>query len=130
MNDEVILALLRFTLLLWGFVYLVTQSFLLRPVRILFSRYLFTAMLVYCPACTGAWIGIAIASQLPWSTAPYLQMIESGLASMALGAIWGQIFGDSNVFEMEHRFHRWKREEGDADGGGTGGTGADGNNGG
>jgi hypothetical protein len=82
-------------LALWGNIYLVTQSAILRVPRILFARgsWLRTEW-VYCPSCTGFWLGMLLCVPYVrqtgrWDVVPY-----SAMAAVALGRIWGAWFGE------------------------------------
>ena len=122
--------LLRYVALLWGVVYLVTQSAIFRPVRMMVAnRSPFITTFIYCPSCFGTWVGFALTPLLPWDATAGWGWLESGLAAMALGRVWGRLFGDNQVFEFETRGLAWFREmegnthvggadSGDADGGG------------
>lgn len=99
---------LRYLLVLWGVIYLVTQSAIFSPFRIALSRNTVIATLIYCPACFGTWVGFALDSLLPWT--PSIGYVESGLAAMALGSIWGRLFGDDSAFRNEYERHAWFKE--------------------
>lgn len=102
---------------LLGAIYLVTASVIFAPVRILIARRgTFLMQLVYCPACAGTWLGLALAPAFPaltWpSTWPTVLafiwwlvgvLCTSGLASMALGMLWGIAIkaASGNVYERE-----------------------------
>ncbi len=92
------MTLVRWALVCLGLIYLLTQSGVLSPLRGAIMRpisripwagtYLVT--LVYCPACIGFWVGCAVQYFLYlWTLAWGLRgVVESGIAAMAVGAIW------------------------------------------
>lgn len=108
----------RYVLLLWGAIYLITQSAICRPLRLALSRHVVIATLLYCPSCTGTWVGFALYSLLPWGSAH--PVLESGLVAMALGRVWGSLFGESSVWTAEWPIiaKRLGHEEGKQDVGG------------
>ncbi len=96
------LEFVRYVLLVWGLIYLVTQSAIFAPIRatiLHFSR--FAGILVFCPSCSGFWIGICVAllgaytQGLGWIPS----WIESGVIAMPLGHIWGVYFGDPTLYQ-------------------------------
>lgn len=104
----------HYMLLLWGILYFITQSSIFGGVRMLvLAKARQLGMLLYCPACTGFWIGLLLGGSrwFPlelftdtgsrW-TLTITYVLTSGLASMALGAIWGAIFGQPHVFQTEY----------------------------
>lgn len=73
-----------------GLIYFVTRAGIVTPIRVaIASRGRFIAGLLYCPACSGFWIGIAYALiyKQPW-----LGCVHLGLVSMGLGAICNYFF--------------------------------------
>lgn len=77
-------------LVLLGGVYLVTQSLVGMPVRMLLrKRSVWLAALLYCPTCTAFWLGVALDGlgltphglDVPWS-------LPLG-GFMAMGFVWG-----------------------------------------
>lgn len=89
----------RYLLILWGTLYLVTQSAVFRPFRMVLSRHVVIATLLYCPSCFGTWVGFALHGLLPWDSP--VAWLESGAVAMALGRVWSRFFGDSAVWESE-----------------------------
>lgn len=86
-------AFVRFVLVTYGFIYLVTQAAIMTPVRVFIlgsakklEAQMFLAEFIYCRACTGFWIGILVGAfgLYPWEA----WVIEPGVAAMALGAFW------------------------------------------
>jgi hypothetical protein len=82
--------LLQYGLTLVGIVYIVSQSYVFRPIRILASNLRLLGVLIYCPACTGFWVGLLL-----WKLGYYpfhvnqLHVFEPGIVGCALGALWG-----------------------------------------
>ena len=79
---------LHYTLTLLGVVYIVAQSYIFRPVRILLSKiHVSVAVLLYCPACLGFWVGLWL-----WKLGLYpfevKLFVEPGIVGCVLGAIW------------------------------------------
>lgn len=103
--DELV-ALVRWALLLWGLVYIVTQSVIFRRVRMFFLRYTtMLGILLYCPSCTGFWVGALLSVYWPWQDAgmgvPYSNVLESALSGVACGGLWGVIVNDGATFKNE-----------------------------
>lgn len=74
-----------YILLILGLIYLFTQSRIMQPYRVAISSLGgFWATLVYCPPCSGFWIGVVIAVTDWW---PH-NTFSSGICAMALGALW------------------------------------------
>lgn len=84
------LDLARWTLVTLGFVYLTTESVIFSPLRVAVARRgLLVATLVYCAACSGFWLGLLTSLWLWPSSGPWwYRVLEGGIASTALGALW------------------------------------------
>ena len=94
---------MRWALLVLAVIYLISQSAIGGVVRRLIARLgLFAAVGIYCSACVGFWTGLALGQWWPArSGAPWLAAhLESGLAAMALGAVWSH-YVPSRAFELE-----------------------------
>ncbi len=92
--------LINYILLLCGLVYLITQSGIVAPFRALVSRLgLFFEALVYCQACTGFWVGLALAYTGHWPFTGW--PIESAIAGAALGALWKEWGCQTNTHQQE-----------------------------
>lgn len=93
---------IRFVLVFWGLVYITTQSAILQSLRIaILRRSLFLGVLVFCPACSGFWIGLGfglLGLYGPALAPNSIAWLESALACTALGYLWSTYFGDSEVF--------------------------------
>lgn len=106
MTELSFVLLTRWALLVFGLTYFVTESaILMRPRVWIAKRGAWATLFIYCTACTGFWIGLASSHWLwpfhagaPWS---WLRCLESGVAAMALGAIWTSINGGNPAYEVE-----------------------------
>jgi hypothetical protein len=90
--------LLHYILLLTGVGYLITQSLIFRPLRKLVAKAgAVPAAFIYCPACTGFWIGLGLTPYWPFESS----YIGSGIASAALMALWKEYGPQINVWAIE-----------------------------
>jgi hypothetical protein len=100
---ELLFHWIRYTLILWGLAYIVTQSAIMLPFRRLMLRMnVVLGVLAFCPACSGFWLGAGLGAVgiygpalAPLSSA----WIESALISTILGYLWGTYYGDPHGFE-------------------------------
>ncbi len=94
--------LLTFTLLLFGVVYIITQSAIMAPLRMPFaSLHPVCATLIYCCACTGAWVGGALAALGYWPGAEGGRgVIEATVVACGLGAVWS-VYGPESPWGRE-----------------------------
>ena len=102
--------LLRWALLILGAVYFLTESAIFASIRVEFARRsALLGVFVYCARCTGFWLGLALASWTwPFGVieAPrWFQIIEGGVAAMALGAIWSAWRGGNPAWTAEEPLH-------------------------
>lgn len=94
--------LIRWTLLAMGLTYALTEAAIFAPLRLM-VRYgwknPWLTTLVYCRACTGFWVGLALGAFDVW---PFVGTwsLESAVAAMALGAIWNA-FAPNHAWENE-----------------------------
>lgn len=81
--------LIRWALLTLGLVYFTTESVLFSVARVALARRggVMLETLLYCPACSGFWLGLATSWAWPGDVW-WLRLIESAIAGMALGALW------------------------------------------
>jgi hypothetical protein len=92
--------LINYILLLGGLVYLVTQAGITAPFRMMLAkRHMVLEMFIYCQACTGFWVGLALAYTGHWPFTGW--PIESAVAGAALGALWKEWGCQTNVHKME-----------------------------
>lgn len=105
---------LRWLLLFWGFVYLVTQSAILRRMRMFFLQYITGfGLFLYCPSCTGFWVGgLLLGGVWPWGGQglcwPWdvlngellFPAAQSAIAGLACGRLWG-VFAGEPVLQNE-----------------------------
>lgn len=87
--------LLQYGLTLIGIVYIVSQSYIFRPIRIIASYLRLLGVLIYCPSCTGFWVGLLLhyAGYYPFHVKGF-GVVEPGIVGCALGAVWG-VYGPS-----------------------------------
>lgn len=92
--------MIEFALMLWGLTYLLTASSIFAPVRRLLVRVPFGVM-VYCPPCSGFWIGgvIAAGTGWPWRTLIYAPL-DAAIASAGMMAIVAS-YVPSNAYDIE-----------------------------
>lgn len=99
-------ALVPWTLLLFGWVYLITDSVIFTRFRMGFaSTGLYQMSFIYCPACTGFWVGFVLGATglWPFNDTWYWAPGESAIAGVAVGAIWSRI-KPNTAFEAEQGF--------------------------
>ncbi len=95
-----------FILTTLGLVYIVTQSSIMHAPRMWIADvHGKLEMLIYCPACTGFWVGVTLKFLGYWHGA----VLEAGIIACALGALWG-VYGPDNVWAQE-RGHDDTQEE-------------------
>ena len=96
--------LLTFVLVLCGATYIITQSSIAVVLRTAFADLCgLCESLVYCPACTGFWVGIALGLCGYWPRSGAAGVLEAGVAACGLGALWS-VYGPASV---------WLKERGD-----------------
>jgi hypothetical protein len=112
-NDAALL--IRWALIVLGTVYFLTESAIFAPVRVwIAGRGVFAMTLIYCASCTGFWVGLALASWFwPFGLvdAGWTQIIEGGVASMALGALYSAWKGGNPAFDVEAPLHDHTKPE-------------------
>lgn len=93
--------LLIFALLALGLVYLITQSAIAYlPRNAIADLGAFWESLIYCPACTGFWVGVLLGALGYWVHAGWLGVIEAGVSACALGALWS-VYGPPSPWARE-----------------------------
>lgn len=101
--------LIRWFLVTLGLIYFITESSLFAIIRVTAAELSSVLrMLLYCQACSGFWIGIATAAWLwPFGVggdgwmAVSVQLIEGGIATMGLGALWSHMRGGNPAWHVE-----------------------------
>lgn len=95
------LQLLHYALILVGLTYIVTQSAVGRPLRMFVSRAgSFLESLIYCPACTGFWLGAALVSLWPFPTLVFAPL-ESAVGACGLMALYKEWGPQVDVWSLE-----------------------------
>lgn len=96
--------LLIFALLTLGSVYIITQSAIAHAPRnaIADIGWMFES-LIYCPACTGFWVGAGLGATGYWVNDGALGVLEAGISACGLGALWG-VYGPESAW-MRERAH-------------------------
>lgn len=90
-----------------GLVYILTQSAIAALLRMwLADRHVLLEGLIYCPACTGFWVGFVLKLLGYWNGSA----MEAGIISCALGALWG-VYGPDNVWPLERDHDNTQEEE-------------------
>jgi hypothetical protein len=102
--------MIEFILVTLGIVYGLTSSFALTPLRLWLARLsghsVWFVTLLYCPACTGFWVGVALSSSGLWpvTSHAFTAAWQAGFAGTALGALWSE-YGPASVFDIEQPFN-------------------------
>lgn len=103
--------LLQWTFMVVGITYLITEATVLSTLRVAlvqampwFNLAAFVAALIYCPACIGFWVGVALGALGWWPYEPtdsWWALTESGVASMAIMATWSKYLGAGVAWQVE-----------------------------
>lgn len=92
--------MIHFALLVAGLTYLLTQSVIFTPYRVLVARGgASLEALVYCPACTGFWVGVLM-HRLWDHPEVFFKPFEAGIGACAMMAVWSY-YVPSNAWEIE-----------------------------
>lgn len=92
--------MVEFVLVLWGLTYLLTSSAIFAPVRKMVKRLPFGVM-VYCPSCSGFWIGLGLASAVGWPLQTMFHpMFDAAVASAGMMAVVAH-YVPSNAWQIE-----------------------------
>lgn len=94
-----------FMLIAAGVLYVLTRSFVFSPVRMLISGVggRVVRALLYCPACTGFWVGLAFWYLGLWPCYMGIGPVEiagplqTALATCGLGSVLGSIWGSEVI---------------------------------
>jgi hypothetical protein len=101
---------LLWALLLVGWVYAITEAAITSWVRILVAEHfgVFFETLIYCPSCTGFWVGVGLAATGWWPHGTtdnvehtLLMFGESAIAAMGVAATWSKLTGGSAAWQIE-----------------------------
>lgn len=103
----------RWALVVLGCIYLVTEASIATPVRVRIAvLHPLLEALIYCPACSGFWLGLSLCRF--WGPLSFSTAVASGLAAMALGAIWSSWRG-APAWALEEELRREARTQAEAD---------------
>lgn len=99
---------LRWLAVVLACIYVITESVIFGPFRVWLTKdSMFRRTLIYCPACSGFWVGVTFGMLMYWpmdyGTSPWAmarEAFESGCCAMVVGAIWGQ-WHINNAFFLE-----------------------------
>ncbi len=98
--------LIHYALMCYAVTYLITESTVLVVPRVLAARgHAMIAVLMYCPACMGFWVGVClgVGNWFPFDT-PHglaLESVNSGFTSMAICHLISKITGGNPAWENE-----------------------------
>lgn len=93
------LSLARYFIIALGTVYILTESVIGLPWRILATRTgSFMRVLAYCRACTGFWVGVALTNLSPFEDR--WRIATSGMLIMLLGYAWS-LFAENTAWRTE-----------------------------
>ena len=104
---------LTWALTLLGLVYLVTEAAITAPLRVPLARlHPLLASLLYCPACSGFWIGLGLYGLYPGEAIPtFLRAVLSGLGAMALSTTWSKATGGNSAWDAEAPLREAQHDE-------------------
>lgn len=99
---------IAWALLVLGFVYLFTEASIAAPYRVILSKiHWVLSTLVYCPSCTGFWVGLGLAlvGINPFETldpqAWWALKLYGGVGAMGLVATWSAWRGGNPAWAAE-----------------------------
>lgn len=99
--------MIEFALVAMGITYVITTSYIMVPIRQLLVRAsgdsFDFAVLLYCPACMGFWVGVLLGAAGLWPERDVVGLNaawRAGFAATALGALWSQ-YGPPSGFSDE-----------------------------
>jgi len=99
--------MIQYTLILIGLIYIVTQSTIFSFFRIQIAKLgAIAKLLIYCPACSGFWIGaiISLCGLWPYETGHILiSVLQSAISACGIGALWSQYGPEVDVFSIEQK---------------------------
>lgn len=98
-------AWIAWSLLVVGWVYFITESAVFAPIRMGFASTSPVCLtFIYCPGCTGFWVGALLGSFEVWpitDTAGFWIIGSSAIASMGLAATWSKLTGGNSAWTAE-----------------------------
>lgn len=99
--------MIQYTLILVGLIYIISQSTIFSFLRVRIARLsILTMALIYCPACTGFWVGAILGFLGLW---PYItghiliSVLQSAISACGIGALWSQYGPEVDVFSIEQK---------------------------
>ena len=93
--------LLHYIFMLAGLTYLITQSVIFRVFRMQLAKAgSFGEALIYCPACTGFWLGAALTPLWPFKALVFAPL-ESAVGACGLMALWQEWGPQVDVWQHE-----------------------------
>lgn len=97
-----ILLLIRFVMLTLGLTYIVTQSSIFILLRLwLNAKAQLLGTLIYCPACSGFWIGMVLGLLGAWPLPTILGPLDAAIAACGLMATWAMTCITTTSWELE-----------------------------
>jgi hypothetical protein len=93
------LKLIHFVLTVLGLTYIVTQSSIMAPLRMAIAkRSALLAQLIYCPACAGFWVGMAVAAV---RDSGLHDVLTAAIVACGLMATWAAAFLHTSSWQLE-----------------------------
>lgn len=90
-----------FLLMLWGLTYLATSSVIFARVRTAIVPRVPLGQMVYCPSCTGFWIGLGLAALAGWPLSTVVHpLFDAAVSSAGLMAV-PAYFMPSSAWDIE-----------------------------
>lgn len=101
---ELLFHWIRFAFIAWGLIYIATQSTIMLPLRLIILKLSpsFLGVLIFCPTCTGFWVGVLLGATGLYgvSLSPISPTwLESALVVTVLGHFWGEYWGDAYGYQ-------------------------------
>ncbi len=93
---------LQYGLTLIGIVYIVSQSLIFKPIRLIVSSLGLLEVLIYCPSCVGFWVGLLLhwVGYYPFHVKGFW-VVEPGIVGCAFGAIWSAYGPSTNTWALD-----------------------------
>lgn len=103
------LQLLHFALLTLGVTYIVTQSsIMILPRMWVTARAPLMGTLIYCPACTGFWVGCGLQLGHDFGLG---NVVAAGVVACGLMATWAMAFLHTSSWNLEQEHAPQEKEE-------------------